>query len=61
MSITVKPMHPDFVTEISGVDLSRPLTPAITDYWLTNAIARASQTMAQCSREFGAANKMAAE
>ena len=31
MSITVKPMHPDFVTEISGVDLSRPLTPADRD------------------------------
>ena len=31
MSITVKPMHPDFVTEISGVDLARPLTPADRD------------------------------
>ena len=30
MSITVKPMHPDFVTEISGVDLARPLRPADT-------------------------------
>ncbi len=28
MSITVKPAHPDFVTEISGVDLARPLAPA---------------------------------
>ena len=28
MSITVTPTHPDFVTEISGVDLARPLNPA---------------------------------
>ena len=31
MSITVKPMHPDFVTEISGVDLARPLKLADRD------------------------------
>src|SRR3981081_426493 len=31
MSITVKPTHPDFVTEISGVDLARPLNPADRD------------------------------
>ena len=31
MSITVKPTHPDFVTEISGVDLARPLKPADRD------------------------------
>jgi alpha-ketoglutarate-dependent 2,4-dichlorophenoxyacetate dioxygenase len=31
MSITVKPAHPDFVTEISGVDLARPLQPADRD------------------------------
>jgi len=31
MSITVKPTHADFVTEISGVDLARPLTPADRD------------------------------
>src|SRR5258708_19155266 len=31
MSIIVTPTHPDFVTEISGVDLSRPLTPADRD------------------------------
>ena len=45
----------------SGPLDSRPLTHTVTDYWLTNPIARASETMAQCSREFGAANKMAAE
>src|SRR5713226_7223820 len=31
MSITVKPTHTDFVTEISGVDLARPLKPADRD------------------------------
>src|ERR1700704_3135943 len=31
MSITVKPTHPDCVTEISGVDLARPLKPADRD------------------------------
>ena len=31
MSITVKPTHPDFVTEISGVDLAQPLSPADRD------------------------------
>src|SRR3979409_982367 len=31
MSITVTPTHADFVTEISGVDLARPLTPADRD------------------------------
>jgi len=43
------------------LESTRPLSHTITDYWFTNAIARASQTMAQCSREFGAANQMAAE
>jgi alpha-ketoglutarate-dependent 2,4-dichlorophenoxyacetate dioxygenase len=31
MSITVKPSHPDFVAEISGIDLARPLKPADRD------------------------------
>ena len=31
MSITVTPTHADFVTEISGVDLARPLKPADRD------------------------------
>jgi len=43
------------------LESTRPLAHTITDYWFTNPIARASQTMAQCSREFGATNKMAAE
>jgi NADH-quinone oxidoreductase subunit G len=32
------------------VDLTLPLGSAITDYYLTNPIARASRTMAECSR-----------
>ena len=44
------------------LDVSRPLASAIADYYLTNPIARASQTMALCSREFvGQSHKMAAE
>src|SRR5271167_2209650 len=31
MSITVTPKTPEFVTEISGVDLARPLAPADRD------------------------------
>lgn len=31
MSITVTPTHPDFVAEISGVDLAQPLQPADRD------------------------------
>jgi NADH-quinone oxidoreductase subunit G len=38
-----------------------PVGHGITDYWLTNPIARASETMAKCSAEFGAATKLAAE
>ncbi len=44
------------------LDVSRKLAPAISDYYLTNPIARASETMALCSREFaGGSHKMAAE
>lgn len=31
MSITVKPVTPDFVAEISGLDLARPLKPSDRD------------------------------
>ena len=31
MSITVKPVTPDFVAEISGLDLAQPLKPADRD------------------------------
>jgi NADH-quinone oxidoreductase subunit G len=44
-------------------DTTTPLGPAITDYYLTNPIARASRTMAECSRVFvhGGGERMAAE
>jgi alpha-ketoglutarate-dependent 2,4-dichlorophenoxyacetate dioxygenase len=31
MSITVKPTHPKFFAEISGIDLAQPLKPADRD------------------------------
>ena len=44
------------------LDTKTPVEHAIRDYYLTNPVARASETMAQCSREFaGNAAKMAAE
>jgi NADH-quinone oxidoreductase subunit G len=44
------------------LDTSLPFGHAIADYYLTNPIARASETMALCSKEFVAkAAKMAAE
>jgi NADH-quinone oxidoreductase subunit G len=44
------------------LDKDIPLGSAIADYYLTNPIARASETMALCSREFvTGAQKMAAE
>jgi NADH-quinone oxidoreductase subunit G len=46
----------------SGVLDSTPVTAAIEDYYLTNPIARASETMAKCSQELvHGATKMAAE
>ena len=46
----------------SGALESAPVTPGIGDYYLTNPVARASETMAQCSREFvSGSSKMAAE
>jgi NADH-quinone oxidoreductase subunit G len=46
----------------SGVLDSAPVAATITDYYLTNPIARASETMAKCSQELGqGATKMAAE
>ena len=46
----------------SGALDGAPVTAAITDYYLTNAIARASETMAKCSQELvHGARPMAAE
>jgi len=38
-----------------------PFVSAVSDYYLTNPIARASQTMAECSAAMSGANKIAAE
>jgi NADH-quinone oxidoreductase subunit G len=44
------------------LDTTQPLASTMTDYYLTNPIARASATMAECSRVFvTGASKMAAE
>jgi NADH-quinone oxidoreductase subunit G len=43
------------------VDASRPLASPITDYYFTNPIARASATMAECSRIYVQRTPMAAE
>jgi NADH-quinone oxidoreductase subunit G len=44
------------------LDTSHPLASTMTDYYLTNPIARASATMAECSREFvTGSSKLAAE
>ena len=61
------PVHADTsATTWNGVGQNGPLDPmpvghAIADYYLTNPIARASETMAKCSAEFGAGTKLAAE
>jgi NADH-quinone oxidoreductase subunit G len=44
-----------------AVSGSLPLACAISDYYLTNPLARASETMAECSRLFVHPNQMAAE
>jgi NADH-quinone oxidoreductase subunit G len=38
--------------EAGAIDTTTPLGQTFTDYYLTNPIARASETMAACSREF---------
>jgi len=43
------------------VDENRPLRSTVTDFYLTNAIARSSETMAECSRLFAHPAKLAAE
>jgi NADH-quinone oxidoreductase subunit G len=43
------------------VDGARPLASPITDFYLTNPILRASETMAECSRLFVCPTPMAAE
>ena len=43
------------------VDRQRPLISPIADFYLTNPVARSSETMAECSRLFVQQPKMAAE
>ncbi|HEX4271348.1 MAG TPA: hypothetical protein VHZ32_08170, partial [Rhizomicrobium sp.] len=66
-TLNIAPVHADASSATwSGIGETGPLdsaavTNGIADYYLTNPIARASETMAKCSREFGTATKMAAE
>ena len=67
-TLHVAPVHTDTSAATweavgdSGVLDSAPVIYAITDYYLTNPIARASETMAKCSQELvHGVNKMAAE
>ena len=62
------PLHADTaaatwsgIGESGTLDAATPLGHAIADYYLTNPVARASETMAQCSREFVSTTKLAAE
>jgi NADH-quinone oxidoreductase subunit G len=43
------------------IDADRPLASAVTDFYLTNPIARSSETMAECSRLFMHPSRLAAE
>jgi NADH-quinone oxidoreductase subunit G len=43
------------------VDASMPLSSRIRDFYLTNPVARASVTMAECSRLYVGGAQMAAE
>jgi NADH-quinone oxidoreductase subunit G len=49
------------IGENGALDASVPLKAVMADFYLTNPVARASETMAKCSREFSGATKMAAE
>jgi NADH-quinone oxidoreductase subunit G len=66
-TLNAAPVHADTsaatwggIGETGALD-SAPVMATMSDYYLTNPIARASETMAKCSREFGGATKMAAE
>jgi NADH-quinone oxidoreductase subunit G len=65
--LNTAPVHADTaaatwggIGETGTIDAA-PVMAVMNDYYLTNPIARASETMAKCSREFGGATKMAAE
>jgi NADH-quinone oxidoreductase subunit G len=62
------PAHPgadpavwDAIGVVGELDSSRPIGSMIADFYLTNPIARASATMAECSRFFVQSPKLAAE
>ena len=66
--LAVAPVHADTKPStwegigLAGpLDISVPVGHAIADYYLTNPIARSSETMALCSREFVTNTKLAAE
>ena len=67
-AVNATPVHADDKPATwEGIGQAGPLNAGvavgqgISDYYLTNAIARASETMAICSREFSGGAKMAAE
>jgi NADH-quinone oxidoreductase subunit G len=67
-SVGAAPVHADTsaatwngIGETGPLDAPVPLKSVMGDYYLTNPVARASETMARCSREFSGATKMAAE
>ena len=49
------------IGENGPLDVATPFKPYIRDFYLTNPVARASETMATCSREFSGPSQMAAE
>jgi NADH-quinone oxidoreductase subunit G len=51
----------DAIGAAGPVDATRPLASPIADFYLTNPIARASETMAECSRLYVQRTQMAAE
>jgi NADH-quinone oxidoreductase subunit G len=67
-TLNTAPVHADTTSQtwgaagVAGSLDSAAVTHPMADFYLTNPIARASETMAQCSREFvTGAGKMAAE
>jgi NADH-quinone oxidoreductase subunit G len=49
------------IGKAGAIEGGRPLASHISDYYLTNPVARASETMAECSRLFVGRTSMAAE
>jgi NADH-quinone oxidoreductase subunit G len=67
-NIGMAPVHADTsattwggIGQTGALEATVPLATFITDYYLTNPVARASETMAKCSQEFSGSAKMAAE